>query len=252
MLGMYASTKDKASVLVESRLDKIDAIAKESGDDAEQVVRLYLMGLGMAASLAVELAELAVSADVSAIAMANLEIADVCKKNMSYMERELSAILGMSIGVVSMPKIPYAMVNIDKDSSWNVRRMLTALLSISTKDGVVDSAKSRVSTVIDMDMRSVRRAARTAITRAEAVGRLEAMRAASRLGADVEKQWVAVMDDRTRKSHAFLNGQHVPIEQPFVTEDGVELMYPADPDCNEPSEIYNCRCTLKPWSDANA
>lgn len=252
MLKIYSSTKGKANALVENRLGEIDSIARDAGNDAEQVVRFYLIGLGIAASLARELAEIAVETDIAAIDMANMTVADVCDRNMSYMGRELSAILKLSVSVVALPIVPYAVVDRDKDSSWNVRRMLAALLSASTEGGIVDSVKSHVSTVIDMDMRSAKRAARTAVTRAEAVGRLEAMRAASRLGANVEKQWVAVMDSRTRKSHAYLDGQHVPLDKPFVTEGGIELMYPADPDCHEPSEVYNCRCTIKPWSVDNA
>lgn len=53
------------------------------------------------------------------------------------------------------------------------------------------------------------------------------------------KIWVAVMDDRTRDSHAEMDGEERPIDMPFSNG----LMFPGDPD-GEASEVINCRCTI--------
>lgn len=56
------------------------------------------------------------------------------------------------------------------------------------------------------------------------------------------KEWVAVMDDRTRSSHAEAHGQKVPLDQPFIVG-GWSMMYPGDSTA-PPEEVYNCRCVL--------
>jgi uncharacterized protein with gpF-like domain len=58
-------------------------------------------------------------------------------------------------------------------------------------------------------------------------------------GVKTQKGWLATNDDRTRDSHAELNGVFVDIDDEF--DNGLE--YPGDPN-GDPSEVYNCRCTL--------
>jgi len=50
---------------------------------------------------------------------------------------------------------------------------------------------------------------------------------------------MATLDERTRESHAEIDGEIVDIDKEFSNG----LMYPADPD-GEPAEVYNCRCTM--------
>jgi len=67
------------------------------------------------------------------------------------------------------------------------------------------------------------------------------MAAADEEDVEMEKQWIAIDDNRTRKSHshAGVDGQRVNIDQPFSNG----LMFPGDP--NGPAkEVCNCRCTL--------
>lgn len=92
--------------------------------------------------------------------------------------------------------------------------------------------------------------------RGETIARTESMRAISsgRHGAieqaidrgevhpdDIERVWSATMDARTRESHALMDKQAVRHDQPFVTPDGISIMYPGDP--NAPAaESIQCRC----------
>lgn len=58
---------------------------------------------------------------------------------------------------------------------------------------------------------------------------------------DVVGIWHATLDDRTRESHAEMEGQERAMGDMFETGDGNFLEYPGDPD-GEPAEIINCRC----------
>lgn len=53
------------------------------------------------------------------------------------------------------------------------------------------------------------------------------------------KIWSAILDGRTRDSHALIDGEERPIDVPFSNG----LMYPGDPKAG-PSEICNCRCVI--------
>lgn len=52
-----------------------------------------------------------------------------------------------------------------------------------------------------------------------------------------KKRWMAVMDDRTRESHADANEEIVGIDEEFSNG----LMFPLDPN-GPPEEVINCRC----------
>ena len=89
--------------------------------------------------------------------------------------------------------------------------------------------------------------ARTAITAAQNAGRIERLHEAEEMGIKVQKRWMATLDDRTRDSHAELDGQTVDVDEDFVAynRDGsvATLAYPGDP--SAPFEqICNCRCTM--------
>ena len=65
---------------------------------------------------------------------------------------------------------------------------------------------------------------------------------AKQAGADVVKQWSAIRDGRTRRSHQYLDGQIRELDEPFESPDGHKAMHPhgfgiAKEDCN-------CRCTM--------
>jgi uncharacterized protein with gpF-like domain len=59
----------------------------------------------------------------------------------------------------------------------------------------------------------------------------------------VTRTWVATLDDRTRDTHAEMDGQIVGMDEPFVSPSGATLMYPGDPDA-PPEEVINCRCVV--------
>lgn len=69
----------------------------------------------------------------------------------------------------------------------------------------------------------------------------DAANKAKAAGADVVKQWSAVLDGKTRDTHRKLDHQIREMDKPFETH-GKKAMYPHD--FGDPAEDCNCRCTL--------
>ncbi len=59
------------------------------------------------------------------------------------------------------------------------------------------------------------------------------------------KQWLAVMDDRTRDDHYDMHGVTAPMGEPFHLPDGSEIDFPGDPG-GEAEQVINCRCDYVP------
>jgi HK97 family phage portal protein len=55
----------------------------------------------------------------------------------------------------------------------------------------------------------------------------------------LKKMWVSAQDEKVRDSHQELDGVSVDADAEF--KEG--LKFPRDPDCTDPSEVINCRCT---------
>ena len=63
---------------------------------------------------------------------------------------------------------------------------------------------------------------------------------------DLQKQWVAVSDDRTRSNHAVMNGVRVPYDEDFDVPSSfgtVRMSRPSDPRGGA-ENVINCRCVL--------
>jgi SPP1 gp7 family putative phage head morphogenesis protein len=58
-------------------------------------------------------------------------------------------------------------------------------------------------------------------------------------GLEIQKVWIATSDQRTRDSHAEVNGERVAKDEAF----GNGLLYPHDPN-GDAGEVINCRCTI--------
>ena len=77
-------------------------------------------------------------------------------------------------------------------------------------------------------------------TDAENKARLDGMYRAEDMGNSITKIWVATLDNRTRDSHAALDGAEIALDELFVNG----CSRPRDPN-GALSEICNCRCSLK-------
>ena len=138
--------------------------------------------------------------------------------------------------------LPPSKVDIPLEQQWNktlINRQIGA--SIVVGEGIEAAAK-RLQRAANMSANQARTHARTAMTGAQNAGRIEGYHRAERMGIKLEKEWLATLDGHTRRSHAVLDGQHVPVDKPFKSLLG-EIMYPGDPSAR-PANVYNCRCTL--------
>ena len=72
-------------------------------------------------------------------------------------------------------------------------------------------------------------------TGAENAGRVDSYIRAENMGIEMEQQWMATLDNRTRESHRHLDGEHRPVGKKFSNG----CRFPGDPEAPA-GEIWNC------------
>lgn len=100
-------------------------------------------------------------------------------------------------------------------------------------------SKRIAQTLSVRNMRDSIRYARTAVTGAQNAGRTDSYKRAQSMGIELEQQWIATLDNRTRHSHRVLDGEVQPVGGMFSNG----CRFPGDPE-GPPEEIWNCRCRL--------
>lgn len=144
------------------------------------------------------------------------------------------------------PKLlPSPRVNIPKDKAWNQKHINRQITQGILQGESIPKIAKRLEKVVGMDERAAVRNARTATTGAENAGRVDSYERAKGMGISVKQQWLATLDDRTRDSHRDMDLEIREVGEEFSNG----CKYPGDP-AGDPSEIYNCRCTLVPWLDS--
>ena len=89
---------------------------------------------------------------------------------------------------------------------------------------------------------------RTELGRAFSVAQHDQLLELDKIMPDARKQWLTVIDGRTRQTHLAAHGQRVKVAQNFIVG-GARLMYPRDPS-GPASEVINCRCSEVPWRES--
>lgn len=138
------------------------------------------------------------------------------------------------------------------DVKWNRQQIQSVMMQGILQGENIPELAKRLRKVTDKNKAASIRNARTMATGAQNAGRIDAAIRARRMGVDLIQQWEAALDMRTRTDHRLLHGQRREIGEAFVVpaggeHAGTEIMYPGDPACSEPAELYNCRCTLLTW-----
>lgn len=138
--------------------------------------------------------------------------------------------------------LPYKYIDGVKDVRWNTQKVNAEILQGIVQGDSIPNIAKRLRSVTEMNRNSAIRNARTACTSAENKGRMDMLHDAEEKGVETKKVWMATADDRTRETHAELDGTEVSIDEDFEV-DGYTIKYPGDPDA-DPEMVYNCRCTL--------
>lgn len=135
--------------------------------------------------------------------------------------------------------MPQVSVKPSRAETWARRKITSAMTQGILQGESVPDAARRIRSVVEMDRRASLPAARTSITGAENAVRMGSYRRASGMGIELQKQWMATLDSRTRDSHRELDGEKADIDGRFSNG----LSYPEDP-TGPASEVWNCRCTM--------
>lgn len=124
---------------------------------------------------------------------------------------------------------------------WNKQHITSEMLQGILQGESIPHIAKRMQNVVGMEKNSAIRNARTYTTSVENKAKMDRYEEAEEMGIDLEKEWMATLDDRTRDSHRELDGVRVANDERFPNG----LMYPADPS-GDPAEVYNCRCRIVP------
>lgn len=135
--------------------------------------------------------------------------------------------------------LPKPTVDKAKDVAWNRRLLANQLTQGVLLGEPMPKIARRVQAVTGSNMATATRTARTAVTAAESAGRVDSYRRARSLGIELEQEWLATLDGRTRHSHRQLDGERVEVGGTFANG----CRYPGDPGAAY-AETCNCRCTL--------
>lgn len=133
-------------------------------------------------------------------------------------------------------------IRLGKDVRWNKQQIQSVMTQgIMQGESIPKLAHRLAQTVGDSNYKAAIRNARTMTTGAQNAARDDATQRAIELGCLVDVYWVAVHDNRTRTSHRHMDGEK-------RGEDGYYsngCRFPGDPQCDDASEVYNCRCAYK-------
>ena len=191
-----------------------------------------------------------------AMRIVNGEKMNVFAENANYQAYQMTQETGLNLSFALYDKdavgrlireqpnlLPLKTVNGKKDKAWNQKKVSNAVTQgIIQGESLPEIAERIARDTASQNGSAMMRYAQTAMTSAQNAGRMETMERAKSMGIKCKKKWIATLDNRTRDTHAELDGQVVDVDQPFVVG-GMEIMYPGDPTA-DPSLVYNCRCTM--------
>lgn len=122
----------------------------------------------------------------------------------------------------------------------NTRDQLRQILQKGIQEGLsIDDIAKQITEGSKIAGRTRARViARTEVISASNKGSIQGARATN---LDLNKEWIATQDGRTRLEHASADGQVVGMDKPFNVG-GEELDYPGDPS-GTPGNVIQCRCT---------
>lgn len=200
------------------------------------------------ASLSTTVADDLYRANVEASAYINSQTPSIYALNYNYinaeMAKEIDGFTPQEITEIEAEKYSgYTQQTVDrkKDTDWNKDNLKKSVLAGSLLLLGADAIMKRSANgAVDKNRNSAYRQNIDMGGDAETKARLDGMYWAEYLGNRMHKAWIATLDNRTRHSHAMLDGVDIPLDEIF--DNGCSR--PKDPN-GMPEEICNCRCSLK-------
>lgn len=127
----------------------------------------------------------------------------------------------------------------------NPARRLQNELAVGLRNGEgQDQLLARIRKVTGMELDDAKRVLRTEMTHVESMAQQQtAMDHYLATGVKPMKRWHCMFHN-SRDSHMAMNGQTVPVDEPFMLPSGGEIMYPGDSNAG-PSEVCNCQCWME-------
>ena len=128
-----------------------------------------------------------------------------------------------------------------KDTAWNNDNLKKSVIAGSLLLlGAYAIMKRSANSAVEKNRNSASMHNSGMGTDAENKARLDGMYRAEDMGNSITKIWIATLDNRTRDSHAALDGAEIALDEIF--DNGCSR--PRDPN-GSPAEVCNCRCSLK-------
>lgn len=245
----YAKTIDeKSAELLQAYKDA------ETEDEKRKAKRAYIRFYRQVVkskefvSLSTNVADDFYKANVEASAYINSQTPSIYALNYNYinaeMAKDIDGFTPQEITDAEAEKYSgYTQQTVDKkkDTSWNKDNLKKSVVagSLLLMDAYAIMKRSARLTV-EKNRSSATMHKSGMGTDAENKARLDGMYRAEDMGNSITKIWMATLDNRTRDSHARLDGAEISLDDAF--DNG--LQRPRDPDGSF-AEICNCRCSLK-------
>ena len=125
-------------------------------------------------------------------------------------------------------------------TAWHEKQINKIMQSGISQGKPLQKLAGEIKTTCRMSDKASIRAARTMMTGARGAGHQMAYEAAEAAGVECEKEWMCTFDEHTRDSHAHMDGERVPVDEPFSNG----CMHEGDPH-GPAEEVWNCRCRTR-------
>ena len=199
-------------------------------------------------SLSATVADELYKANVEASAYINSQTPSIYALNYNYINAEMAKdIDGFKPQEITEAEAEqysgYTQQTVDrkKDTAWNKDNLKKSVIAGSLLLlGAYAIMKRSANSTVEKNRNSASMHSNGMGTDAENKARLDGMYRAEDMGNSLTKIWIATLDNRTRDSHAALDGAEIALDEIF--DNGCSR--PRDPN-GTPAEICNCRCSLK-------
>lgn len=245
----YAKSIDKKSAELLQAYKDADT-EDEKRKSKKAYIRFYrkLVKSKEFVSLSATVADDLYKANVEASAYINSQTPSIYVLNYNYINEEMAKDIDgfkpQEITETEAEKYSgYTQQTVDrkKDTDWNKENLKKSVIAGSLLFlGAYAIMKRSAHSAVEKNHNSASMHSEGMGTDAENKARLDGMYRADDMGNSITKIWISTLDNRTRQSHAMLDGAEIGLDEIF--DNGCSR--PRDPN-GAPAEVCNCRCSLK-------